>query len=202
MYTKRSAFVGALAMVAMVGCETATGPENDAVQLTSGALSVATSEADVLDLGDGFAVVGSSKVTRNSNGATGTLHTSALTPGNAYTMWMVMFNAPGACDPCGESDIAPGTAAEVDAIYLTGHVVGGNGRATFSGHLSKDDTSGSLFGAGAVGLTNPLGAEIWLIVVDHGPALPGEIPGQIQGLGTCGDTAFGCADALVSIHKP
>ena len=158
----------------------------------------------------------SSKITRNRSGATSTLHTSGLTPGNALTLWMVVFNVPGECatSPCGEADVAPGTDAEVDVIYVAGHVVGGSGKATFSGRRATGDNSKSLFaqfGAPAPGLTDPLGAEMHLIVRDHGPAIPGQIPDQIHTFeGACtpassfglGDGGYECEDIQFSIHQP
>lgn len=174
MYTKRFAFLGAIAMVTMVGCESATGPQSETVGLTSAALSVATNSPVNEIIGPpgdplGPIVEGaSSTVRRNKNGATATLQTNDLTAGNAYTVWAVLFNEPG----------------PPNVVYLAGHVVGDDGQATFSGHLSSPD------------LTNPLGAEIHLVVRDHGEAIPGQIPSLIHtGGGGCP-----CTDVQVSIH--
>ena len=175
MYTKRFAFLGAIAMVAMVGCESATGPQSETVGVTSEALSVATNSPVNEIIGPPGSPLGpivegaSSTVRRNKNGATATLKTSGLTAGNAYTVWAVVFDSAG-----------PPSAV----VYLAGHVVGGNGQATFSGHLSSPD------------IDNPLGAEIHLVVRDHGEAIPGQIPSLIHtGGGGCP-----CTDVQVSIQ--
>ena len=172
------------------------------------------SVSDIFDFA-GPQVEGWSKVTRNWTGATMTLHTSELIPGNAYTMWVVIFNNPGACTaPCDDDDVAPGTAAEVDVVFVAGHVLGGSGKATFSGRRAAGDNSKSLFaqfGAPAPGLTDPHGAELHLIVRDHGPKIPGQVPDQIQTFeGACtAASSFGlgngpntCADVQFSVHLP
>ena len=154
-----------------------------------------------------------SKVFRGRRGALALLRTRDLEPG-AYTMWMVVFNQPDACatTPCGETDVAPGTDAEVDVLFLGNRVVGRSGRATMFGFRRVGDISRSVFdalGAPAPGLVNPKGAEIHLIVRYHGPLIPGQVRAQLQTFeGGCtpesslglGDGPFPCFDPQFSIH--
>lgn len=204
-----------------IGCgeDALVAPDAEGTQLEATALArraQTTAGEPVFWLADGTLVPGaSSKITRNGSGVTATLHTSGLTPGNAYTMWVVVFNVPGECatSPCGEADIVPGTSAVVDVLYVGGNVAGGSGKATFSGRRVAGDNSKSLFaqlGAPAPGLTDPHGAELHLLPRNHGPAIPGQIPSQIQTFeGACtaassfglGDGPNTCADIQFSIHQ-
>jgi hypothetical protein len=211
-----------VASVLAVGCEEASfvAPALDAGQpeVTAAASRAQTTRGVPVYWFAGPTLVpgASSKITRNDAGATSTLHTSGLTAGNAYTMWMVVFNVPGNCatSPCGEADVVPGTTAVVDVIYVAGNVVGGSGRATFSGRRATADNSKSLFAqfsAPAPGLTDPYGAEMHLIVRDHGPKIPGMVPGEIHTFeGACTpESSFGlgggpntCTDVQFSVHEP
>jgi hypothetical protein len=101
----------------------------------------------------------------------------------------------------------------VDVVYVAGNVAGGSGKATFAGRRAVGDNSKSLFaqlGAPAPGLIDPHGAELHLIPRDHGPAIPGQIPGQIHTFegGCTPESSFGlgngpntCADIQFSVHQ-
>jgi hypothetical protein len=80
-------------------------------------------------------------------------------------------------------------------LYATGHVIGGSGTASYGAHLAVGDTSGALFGPG---LTNPLGAEIHLVVHDHGPADPAIVAAEIRSFGVCN---LVCTDVQFSVHE-
>jgi hypothetical protein len=143
-----------------------------------------------------------------------TFHATSLTPGSTYTMWAVVFNEPDGCvDGCDEGDLF-NAAAVVDVLYVAGNIAGGAGTSTFSGRRMAGDNSGSLFaalGAPAPGLVDPIGAEVHLIVRDHGPAVPGLVPAQIQSFeGGCtpassfglGTGTYACVDVQFSVHNP
>jgi hypothetical protein len=117
----------------------------------------------------------SAHLTRNSDGIAFTLHTF-LPAGNADTVWWIIFNNPSACsDPagpglsCGLGDVDPASLAEVSVLNADGLVVGRGGVANFMGSLAVGGSGPGevLFGDG---ITNPLGAEIHLLVEDHGVA--------------------------------
>ena len=97
----------------------------------------------------------SSTLHRNANGITVNFNTTGLIPGNAYTMWFVIFGD------------APGPPILV--TYAAGHVVGNSGNGNFSAHLS----TGEIF-------DNPLTAEVHLALRTHGPVQPEMMPEQIQ----------------------
>jgi hypothetical protein len=70
-----------------------------------------------------------------------------------------------------------------DVLYAAGEVIGGSGRASFGSHRSVGDAGGSLLaplGRPAPGVTNPRGAEIHLLVHNHGPVIPEFMPDMIQ----------------------
>jgi len=165
--------------------------------------SAATTRANVYRFADGSQVAGASSIVATSEtGARMTLQTSDLTAGDAYTVWWIIFNEPENCshgEPgsearCGPGDLPPyggDDSAVTSIVYAAGHIVGGSGVATFSGHLSAGDTDGALFGPG---LINPTTAEIHLVVRDHGPAQdPNQ---QIHTFGACNP----CTNLQVSPH--
>lgn len=100
----------------------------------------------------------SSKLRRNKNGITVNLKTNGLIPGNAYTLWWIVFDNPGT--PPGPPTL--NTAA-------VGHIVGASGKGNFSAHLSTGPN-----------FSNPLTAEVHMVLRSHGPAVPGMIPDQIH----------------------
>ena len=122
------------------------------------------------------------------------------------TLWFIVFNNPNECvgGPynCGPADMGANRAAEGDFLLATGHVVNGQKKVTFAGHLNVGDVSGSgllelpdncIPGypdcGGPVGLKNPEGALVILAVHSHGPALTGQgLKSQISSyLGGCTD---------------
>ena len=104
----------------------------------------------------------SSTIHRDKNGITINFKTDGLIPGNAYTLWFVVFgDAPNKKPP--------------SSTHAAGHIVGGSGKGNFSGHISVGD----IFDNMKV-FNNPLTAEVHLALRTHGPAQPGMIPDQIQ----------------------
>lgn len=124
---------------------------------------------------------------RNDNGISYQLHTNSLTPNSAYTLWVVVINNPGACatTPCGPSDILGNAATGSQVLFGTGSVAGASGKATFAGGLQEGDVPGWLpdrtfDDAGT--------AEIHLVLNDHGPRNPAQMPDMIQTYrGGCSD---------------
>ena len=146
--------------------------------------------------------IGTSSLVRTDSGLSANLHADGLTPGNAVTMWFVIFNYPGLCSDgkCGPDDMGVNKPAKGDFLYGGGHVVGGDGQGNLGGHLTVGDASrsglaerleqrGLCQGEECVtpGLINPQGALVILAVHDHGPALTGQaLVAQISSfLGDC-----------------
>jgi hypothetical protein len=84
---------------------------------------------------------------------------------------------------CLDSDFAIADLVEVEVLYATGLIAGANGIGKFKVSLREGDDSGSIndiFGLPtANGLHNDRTAEVHLVVRDHGPGIPKEIPAQI-----------------------
>jgi len=146
--------------------------------------------------------IGTSSLVRTSSGISANYKTDVLTPGNAATLWFVVFNYPEKCNAgpykCSPLDMGD-TAAKGDFLLASGHVIGGNGKGNFGGHLNVGDTRGS--GLAEVmgcqdctpGLIEPESALVILAVHDHGPALTGQaLEGQISSfLGDCHNGSIG-----------
>ena len=180
------------------------------VGMLAALLSVSTAQAaaglmtsDVHLFSDGSAVVGAEAgLVTNDTGASMTLRTAELTPGDAVTVWWVVFNHPENCSgpapghpfQCGRSDLfVPSVGASV--LYAAGHVIGETGTGDFGGHLAVGDTSGALFGPG---LLAPRTAHIHLVVHDHGPARPDIVSQQIHTFGVCNPT---CTDLQFAVFE-
>lgn len=165
---------------------------------------------------DGTTIPGTgSLLVRNQNGVFMTLHTAGLTPGNAYTVWWVIFNKPNKCSggECGPDDFVPGNPAEISVLFAAGQVAGVDGTADFSSYRAVGDISDPcscvpplFIGAG---LQKPMSAVIHLVVHSHGPAIlndPALLQEQISTFnGGCnpGEPNEGqCEDVQFSDHRP
>lgn len=143
----------------------------------------------------------SSTLHRNKNGITVNFKTDGLIPGNAYTLWFVVFGD------------EPGPPS---STHAAGHIVGGSGNGNFSGHLSVGDVFDTPNGNMPV-FNTPLTAEVHMALRTHGPAQPVMIPDQIQTIdGGCrlpdigfpsgptlhadSDVVGYCANIQVAIH--
>lgn len=152
---------------------------------------------------------------RDADGIRLGVHARGLVGGHAYTVWVVVFNAPDGCfaTPCGEPDLF--NPAAMASIIWSG--IGGVATA-----------AGTLNGHGALGEGNPLGyqqlltdlglfdagfldaegAEIHTVVRDHGPVSgdPAQLstfhvgctPASSLGLGA---GVYDCVDVAFSIHQ-
>ena len=158
-------------------------------------------------------VQGHSKLIRSEGGLKAKIETRGLGKFNAFTLWFVVFNNPDACatDPCTVADLEI-PDAQGDFLYGGGIVTSG-GFTRFSGKLDAGDSSGSGFpeiGAppeAAIGLTNPMGADVLLAIHSHGPATSGAtLKSQVSSFaGGClppflGD-AFGWAEGRSDIPR-
>lgn len=180
--------------------ETTLDPQPTDLEAVSAKASKAT--LDVADELDGSGVDGSGTLHRNKNGITVNVKASGLTPGYAYTLWVIPFNYPGECsdlpvEGCDGSDLFGD--AKGDVIYGAGHVVGGSGKGNFSAHLNEGDIGRVT----EYGLIDAEGAEVHVVIRCHGPAIPGMISEQIHTFnGGCnpGDANEGeCADVWFGI---
>jgi hypothetical protein len=125
------------------------------------------------------AVVGTSTLTRTASSVSFSLSTTGLEAGHAVTVWWMVFNPNGS----------------VSVQYAAGHVVDEGGAAEFGGSLQEGDTDGVI--NGGPGLLDALGANVVLVVRDHGPADPGRVNEQIHTFSACNPT---CTDLQMSMH--
>lgn len=120
----------------------------------------------------------SAMLVRTPNGISYHISTTSLTPGNAYTLWLVVVNNPAACaaTPCTAPEIfSPATRSQVR--YAAGHVAGGSGRGTFAGAIREGELSGWV--ADRM-LEDASSAEVHLVINDHGPMIPAYMPSMIH----------------------
>lgn len=138
------------------------------------------SSAPAYWLWDSTNPVGQSRLVRTENGLNAVYQTTGLPSGQAMTLWFIVFNNPFGCStsPCSVPADLFNPAAAADFLWGGGRVTGKN-KTTFAGHLAVGDTSGSgMIDIGspdlAIGLSNPMGAEVHLAIHSHGPALTGQ----------------------------
>lgn len=107
------------------------------------------------------------------DGAWASFDTRELTPGNAYTLWFAAINQPDACEdtPCMSPDVL-GRSDEVqsDIGYGDGLIAGPDGTGQFVTYRAAGELPQAWFGNG---LQDPQGAEIHLVIHDHGPLIAG-----------------------------
>lgn len=153
-----------------------------------------------------------SSLVRNDGGVAMTIHTTGLPANSADTVWWVVFNQPQHCHygafglRCGLGDLFNSPAAQPSVMYATGHVLGSDGVGAFGGHLRVDETGGCVaasipphFPCNA-GLTNPLGADVHLVIRTHGDPIPGLVHEQISSFdGGCAINA--CRNVQASAHE-
>ena len=174
-------FYATLILMIFTGCSTENLDEVS--QDTDIFARSSNSNQDIIARASGD-VVGFATLHRKKDRVTTNIHTSGLTPGDAYTVWFIIFEAP---------DVF------VDALYATGGVVGDDGVANFKATLSEGDVSGSI--ATGVGLTDAEHQGVHMIIRSHGLAIPGMVDEQINTVGGgCGINV--CVDEQAVIFFP
>ena len=121
------------------------------------------------------------QLVRNDNGVSVTLRTTGLIPGDAYSVWWIVFDNPD---------------FPTMALNTTGGIAGGTGEATFAGHLSAGEIppvdGKSIVRRGDGNFDTTRTAKIKVVIRHHGPALPGVVPAQMSQLnGGCPPNACG-----------
>jgi hypothetical protein len=133
----------------------------------------------------------SARLVATDSGITVTFQTSGLAAGHAHTLWIVIFGRPDLClaSSCTPTDLLTRTdIVEANVVYGAGQVVGQNGKATFAAHLPTGDVAGGWY---TNPLTNPRGADVHLVINDHGPVIPGMVSEMIH------TYRAGCTDASI-----
>ena len=164
-----------------------------------------------------------SVLTRMPHGVYVTFKTSGLTPGDAVTLWWVIFNKPENCSDgiCGQDDafhldangqllldesgnVFPNVEGREATVWsllrADGKVVEQDGTAEFRGHLPVGDATEAAFGPG---LLDSMKAEFHIIARTHGPAIPGATHNQLNTpWGGCEPGQFPCVEVQIAVHNP
>jgi hypothetical protein len=167
---------------------------------------------------DGSDAGGKSILTRTDTMVVAAVEAANLVPGDAHTLWFVVFNEPDACSDgeCGEDDIflpdgnlneAGIVAAQIGIGNATGNVAKSNGTAEFGAVLRQgvNNDHQVLFPAGFDGASlltaDPDDAEVHLVVQTHGQARGGS---QLAKQLTYVEAACTplCGDIQFSVHAP
>ncbi|MGB7879156.1 MAG: hypothetical protein WBL31_10370 [Ilumatobacteraceae bacterium] len=169
--TKRSA-VAAIATVAALATITvgATGEASPNRTKQDAAVNWHPQSGNAGAVGDNA----HASLVRSSSGIRYRFDTTDLVAGNAYTMWLVVVNDPAACDatPCAAPQIIGDPLVDGQVAWgLDGEVARRDGVARFRARIE----AGPLLDGWiqVQGLDDPMGAEIHLIVNDHGPVIHG-----------------------------
>jgi hypothetical protein len=152
--------------------------------------------ADQSEVEDSFA-----RLTRSENGVTMAISTNDLNPGDVYTVWWVVFNAPENCSDgiCNADDIlvvedgiVPRDADGNRVMNMDGiananisiqHAAGGyavDGTLNTSGSLGEGEVPGIVVGPG---LLDAETAEIHLVIRTHGAMVEEAFADQISTFG-------------------
>jgi hypothetical protein len=149
------------------------------------------------------------------DGASATFTSSGLEPGTTVTLWWVVFNNPELCTQgtapyrCGVPDLIAMGGDEAIAgtmVYGGGDVIGSAGSVDFAAFLPADDASDVALGG--PGLVNTEGAEIHLVLRDHGPLIEriasqqlGTFGGGCNNMpaGTGAPGPYACADVQFAV---
>ena len=166
-----------------------------------------------------------STLVRMEHGLYATFSAVELEPGDAFTLWWIIFNKPENCSDgvCGQNDAFifdandepvlnddgsrqwnfPAHAATGFAIGgASGTVVDTDGTAEFRAHLPIGDANEFDFGPG---LLEPFAAEVHLVIRTHGQVIPGLLHVQLNSpWGGCpeGWPKDPCGDVQIAIHNP
>ena len=131
---------------------------------------------DVLSFADPARVVGRSSMDREARRVNARLEAHELEPGDATTLWAVVFNNPAACvGECDDPDLFENPDTQADLLYVAGAVANERGSVQYARGIAQGDLANSimpLFGLPAWGVIDAQAAEIHLIVRSHGQAIP------------------------------
>ncbi len=135
--------------------------------------------------------------------------TTGLAEGHAVTLLWAVFNSPAACTvgnpvtgvKCGPPDLA-NAATGASVQLLGGQLIGAGGVLFATDTLRLRDVGRCTAPVPCrEGLTDAAGAEVHLVVRDHGPALPDQLPAQLSSFnGGCPPNT--CANPQAAQFEP
>ncbi|MEQ8673799.1 MAG: hypothetical protein RLP44_26660 [Aggregatilineales bacterium] len=162
---------------------------------------------------------------RMHHGLSMTVETTGLEPGDAYTVWWVIFNNPEECsdgicniedvflmedgefalteDGMRQPNVAGREMTQVSSLRATGNIGYIDGTSVFRAHLPIGDTTDHVnFGPG---LLDSMNTEVHLIIRTHGPIIPELLNEQLMtAWGGCPDPMdrSPCDDVQIAIFPP
>ena len=110
----------------------------------------------------------------NEDGAWFHMSTSEFENGHVYTIWWVIMNNPDECAsrPCTGADVFGNSDAVQSELTLGDTILmDEEANVSLAGFLPIGEVESEWYGNG---FTNPMGAEIWVVVNHHGPLIPDE----------------------------
>ena len=170
-----------------------------------------TDTQSVLRFADGMDTGGLSHLTRTGDTILVTIEVEGLVPGDAVTLWWVVFNNPAGCTApfCGTDDDFTEEGimnAQIGVGNASGNVVKSNGTMELGGALRKMENHDHqiLFGAafGAYLLTvDPDDAEVHMVLQNHGQGRGGEkLREQLTYFEA--NCTPSCEDVQFAVHSP
>ena len=140
---------------------------SETVQVTSAPVETHPSQGDV-EIIEG----GSATLMSNESGIFASMTTDGLEDGHVYTLWLVIINNPEACEatPCTAPEIlGKSDDLQTEVTWGDGILISDEGRSEFTVYVPAGDVQEPWYGNG---LTNPTGAEVHLVINDHGEVIP------------------------------
>jgi hypothetical protein len=138
----------------------------------------------------------SAHLVSTNNGITVVMSTKQLVEKNPHTLWVVVINRPDLCltSPCTSTDILTRTdIVKANVVYGSGFQPRKLGLAVFAAHLPTGPVAGGWY---ENDFTNPRGAEVHLVINDHGPAIPGMVNEMLS------TYRAGCTDESIPVLFP
>lgn len=171
----------ALAVIVVAAVVVATGGERETVGVNW--------HPQQESVGNAGPVEGASAtLVRRDGGIAYEFNAKSLTPGHAYTLWLVVVNNPEACSasPCTAADFFQNDATGSQVLYGgSGAVAGDSGELALSGSVSEGPVEGWIANRS---FDDAQTAQVHLVINDHGPELAEFMPGMIETYrGGCSD---------------
>jgi hypothetical protein len=136
----------------------------------------------------------SASLVRNARGITTGVDTFVSSGPGVYSLWWLIYNDPSSCATYLCTYDLPDLAANATAHIVRSGVVQLNASLKPGGPYSGE----VVVGDPSVGLTNPAGALVFLVVRYHGPAIPGGVQEQLtEYFGGCPDGSACIDEQLV-----
>jgi hypothetical protein len=211
-FGSRSGVIAALAVAALAVAAVSATAAGHLFATTTDGQTIHAFE-DMADTG------GDAWLTRTPGMVLLTAEAAGLEPGDAYTVWWVVFNAPESCSDgvCGEDDLIDPDTGELDPVaiatarvglgHATGNVARANGTTEFGARLVRGDDRDHevLFPAGMTGdsVLEVAGedAEVHIVLQGHGRGRGG--PQLLDQLGAFMTSCTpACADLQFAVFLP